>query len=113
MANPTWEDHPKHMVAKQQFATGSVFQMRVVKGKVIHDPRRTLASAPAPTHKFTVEIPPPVRVITVNGEEQLNYRPAEMAENKIYPVKWNGENHALRKSGEKVELLVFHPLDDG
>ncbi len=79
---------------------------------MIRDPRRTLVPTHEPAHRLTVDVPSPVRVINVGGEEHLNYRPAEMVENEIYPVKWNGENRALRKSGENVELYEFIP-DNG
>lgn len=51
----------------------------------------------------------PVYVTVQDGEEQLMYSTSRMEINKLYEVEWNGENFALQKTKNGVEIFKFYP----
>ncbi len=50
-----------------------------------------------------------VYVEKIGGQEQLVYRTSEMEMDKLYPVEWDGEKYALRKTKQSVEIFKFYP----
>ena len=62
---------------------------------------------------ITIQASMPVRIRTIDGQEQIAYRTSEMDEGRLYTVEWNGEHYALRKSGQNVEVFKFKPGGDG
>ena len=112
MGKPTWDEYKKPKLAKMRTTQGLVCKVRIDGEKGICDTGPTTTPTYTPTDTLAIKIPAPVSVINVCGEEQISYRPAEMAQNELYPVEWNGKNYALRKSGEKIELFKFYPASD-
>ncbi len=115
LAKPTWEeqDRKRFRAATGQSTQNPVCRVRIDGEDGICDPRPVSAPTHTPASTSAVNVPAPVSVTNVDGVEQISYYSAKMVENKIYPVEWNGRKYALRKSGDKVELLELDPADDG
>lgn len=56
-----------------------------------------------------IYLPEPVYVKSEGEYEHLIYNSARMELNKLYPIIWNGQNYALRKTAKEVEILKFYP----
>lgn len=113
-------------LAVNPLCTGGVHVMQVVDGRVARTiaPMAGAGAVPGPrparrggmrvcSHSAGTGIamlaPGPVYARTVDGREQVVYRPQEMDEGRLCAVEWNGGHYAPRKSCRNVEIFKLWP----
>jgi len=51
----------------------------------------------------------PVKVEKIDGDEQIIYKTEDLELDKLYPIEYNGEHWAVKRTKDNIEFLKFRP----
>lgn len=108
IGKPTWE---MNRISRpvESGSTGTVFPLILSEHETLHGPMHEATNS----HNNVFgpyAMPKPVCVEKTDIHEWLVYRAFEMRPGELYPVRWKGEDYALKKTERGVVIFKFFPL---